>query len=126
MFAAACRGDVELVRFHLEAGVDADFSHPEFQETALVAAVLARHGDVADLLLDHGADPALLSVADGLTPLEAARSTGLATVERRLRSLGAGQPYDDAPQDGVRAAAGGSAGGAPAARRRRRGGRCCT
>ena len=28
-FAAACAGDVELVRHHLDAGVDVDFVHPE-------------------------------------------------------------------------------------------------
>ena len=47
MFAAACRGDVELVRFHVEAGVDVNYAHPEFQETALVAAILANHETVA-------------------------------------------------------------------------------
>ncbi len=29
-FDAACRGDVEQVRFHLEPGVDMDYAHPEF------------------------------------------------------------------------------------------------
>ena len=38
-FAAACAGDVELVRHHLDAGVDVDFVHPELQSTALVAAI---------------------------------------------------------------------------------------
>lgn len=87
MFGAACRGDAELVRFHLDRGVDPDFSHPEFQETALVAAVLAGHPEVAHLLLDRGADPRLVSVADQLTPLQAASSTGLRDVETRLRRL---------------------------------------
>jgi len=27
MFAAACRGDVELVRFHVQAGVDVNYAH---------------------------------------------------------------------------------------------------
>ena len=89
MFTAACRGDVELVRFHLDSGVDVDYAHPEFQETALVASILAGHEQVAHLLLEHGADPALMSVADQLTPVKAAQSAGLIAIERRLRSLGA-------------------------------------
>lgn len=87
MFGAACRGDLELVRFHLGGGVDVDYAHPEFQETALVAAILAGHEDVADLLLDHGADPALISVADQLTPAQAAQRAGLVRIQQRLRSL---------------------------------------
>ncbi|MBJ7357770.1 ankyrin repeat domain-containing protein [Nocardioides sp.] len=93
MFHAACAGDVELVRHHLATGVDPDFSHPEYQSTALVAAILAGQEDVARLLLDHGADPALRSDLDGLTPVQAARQTGLAGLEVVLRRRGA----EDAP-----------------------------
>lgn len=84
MFHAAIRGDTELVGFHLDRGVDVDHSHPEFQETVLVAAVLAGHEDVAHLLLDRGADPFLVSPMDRLTPLQAARQVGMASVVRRL------------------------------------------
>ena len=68
MFAAACRGDVELVRFHVEAGVDVNYAHPEFQ----------------------GADPTLISVADQLTPLAAAKQSALPALEHRHTLLGAG------------------------------------
>lgn len=43
MFLAAEAGDTELVRHHLAGGVDPNFSHAEFQSTALVAAILAGH-----------------------------------------------------------------------------------
>lgn len=89
MFNAACRGDVELVGFHLDSGVDVDYAHPEFQETALVASILAGHEQVVDLLLDHGADPKLVSAADQLTPVQAAQQTRLRAIEQRLRTLGA-------------------------------------
>ena len=85
MFRAACVGDVDLVRHHLEHGVDPDFIHPEVQSTALVAAILERHEDVAHLLLDYGADTALMSPLEGQTPLLAAREMRLRTVEDRLR-----------------------------------------
>ncbi len=93
MYAAARRGDLELVRFHVGQGVDVDFAHPEFQSTALVTALLAGHADVATLLLDSGASPVLRSVFDECTPLEAALQRsgdpGMAEVATRLRAAGA-------------------------------------
>jgi uncharacterized protein len=86
MFHAACEGDVELVRYHVENGVDVDYAHPEFRSTALVASLLAGHEKVAHLLLDHGADPLLESELDGLTPAQAARQAGLTGVESRVRT----------------------------------------
>jgi len=83
-FAAACAGDVELVRHHLGAGVDVDFVHPELQSTALVAAIEERRSDVALLLLDHGASPTLVSPLEAMTPLQAARAAGLGAVVDRL------------------------------------------
>ena len=82
--AAACAGDVELVRHHLDAGVDVDFVHPELQSTALVAAIDEGRSDVALLLLDRGASPALRSPLEGTTPVEAARAAGLDDVVARL------------------------------------------
>ncbi|MDP3891300.1 ankyrin repeat domain-containing protein [Nocardioides sp.] len=87
MYQAACDGDVELVRHHVEHGVDVDFAHPEFQSTALVASILAGHEDVAHLLLDHGADPSLVSPFDEATPVEAARQAGLTALGARLVAL---------------------------------------
>lgn len=92
LFGAACRGDVELVRFHADHGVDLDHAHPEFQETALVAAILGGQAEVAHLLLDLGADPTLVSPADELTPLGAARQVGDGGLVQRLESLEAGSP----------------------------------
>lgn len=89
LFAAACRGDLELVRYHAEQGVDLDFAHPEFWSTPLVACVLAGQEDAAHLLLDLGADPRCRSELDEATPVEAARQMGMAGLEKRLVELGA-------------------------------------
>jgi ankyrin repeat protein len=83
-FAAACAGDVELVRHHLDAGVDVDFIHPELQSTALVAAIEEGREDVALILLDHGASSTLRSPLEGATPLQAARTAGLDRLVARL------------------------------------------
>ncbi len=89
LFRAACAGDVELVRYHATLGVDLDYQHPEFLSTPLVACILAGQAETAGVLLDHGADPNLLSDLDGLTPVQAARKSGLTAIEQRLLDLGA-------------------------------------
>ncbi len=89
MFNAACSGDLALVEYHVKAGADMNYAHPEFLATPLVASILARQEAVALFLLDQGANPHLLSEFDGMTPIQAARQVGLATVESRLVALGA-------------------------------------
>lgn len=84
LFRAACAGNLPLVEHHLDQGIDVDFIHPELQSTALVAAIEEGQVDVALLLLDRGADPALRSPLEGLTPLEAARAAGMTRVVERL------------------------------------------
>ncbi|MBB2486184.1 ankyrin repeat domain-containing protein [Mitsuaria sp. WAJ17] len=88
LFHAACNGDLELVRYHTIKGVDLNYAHPEFLGTPLVACILAGQEAVALYLLEHGADPHLLSEFDGATPLQAARRAGLATVAQRLLAMG--------------------------------------
>ena len=89
MFLAAVDGDVDLVRYHLDQGVDVDFVHAEFQSTVLVASILAGQEEVAHLLLDHGADPAATSPLEGQTPIEAAREVAMLGIVRRLDAAGA-------------------------------------
>ncbi|WP_262849690.1 hypothetical protein [Mumia quercus] len=89
MFGAACTGDVALVQYHLDQGVDVDYAHPELQSTALVASILARQEEVAGVLLDHGADPHLESELDEMTPAQAARHMRMTALSARLSGLGA-------------------------------------
>jgi len=100
LFLAACDGRIELVRYHVKNGVDVNYAHPEFLSTPLVACILARQEAVAGLLLDHGADPLLLSEFEGLTPVQAARQAGLAELEARLRAMGAPDPVVPAKSRG--------------------------
>jgi uncharacterized protein len=92
MFDAACSGDVELLRYHLDNGVDVDYAHPEYQSTALVASILAGHERVAHILLDHGADPLLRSDLEEMTPIQAAHLAGCPSVAARLLDLGVPAP----------------------------------
>ena len=97
MFSAATAGDLELVEYHVDRGVDVDYVHPEILGTALVSSILAKKEAVALYLLDSGADPNLISDFEGLSPLAAARQAGLESVESKLLALGA----DDGVDDGV-------------------------
>ncbi len=92
MFNAACDGDLDLVEYHVKAGVDINFAHPEFLATPLVASILARQETVALYLLESGANPHLLSEFDGLTPIQAAQQSGLLEVVAKLSALGAVAP----------------------------------
>ena len=55
----------------------------------LVAVIDLGQERMAHLLLDHGADPTLISVLEGQTPLEAAQARGLTSVVERLVAMGA-------------------------------------
>lgn len=89
MFDAAVAGDLGLVQYHVKAGVDVNYAHPEFLSTPLVAAILAKQEEVARYLLQSGANPNLPSEFDSATPIQAARQVGLATLEEELVKLGA-------------------------------------
>lgn len=99
MFNAGCDGDLALVQYHVRAGVDVNYAHPEFLSTPLVAAILAGQQEVALYLLDHGALPDLPSEFDGLTPMQAAVKVGLTAVADRLHELGVARlPVAATPQ----------------------------
>jgi uncharacterized protein len=92
MYQAGCDGDLALVEYHVKAGVDVNYAHPEFLSTPLVAAILAGQQEVALYLLAHGANPHLPSEFDAATPMQAARRAGLTAVEDRLCELGVARP----------------------------------
>jgi hypothetical protein len=100
MFNAACDGELALVQYHVKAGVDLNYAHPEFLATPLVASILAGQEAVAMFLLENGANPHLLSEFDGVTPVQAARRMGLAGVEAKLVALGATQREPETKKQG--------------------------
>jgi ankyrin repeat protein len=73
LYTAASEGDLDRVRYHLRAGVNPNYQHPEVLCTPLVASLIHGHSEIAHYLLAHGADPGLRSDFDDMTPLEAAR-----------------------------------------------------
>ena len=64
LFKAACEGDLALVRYHVDAGVDLNYAHPEFFSTPLVGAIRAKQEAVALFML-----PVLIAIAIGMLRL---------------------------------------------------------
>ncbi len=89
MYQATLAGDLALVRYHISAGVNPNYQHPEILCTPLVASLIHGHDEIAQYLLAQGADPNLRSELDGLTPLAAARKHGRGAIVTRLQQLGA-------------------------------------
>lgn len=89
LYGASLEGDLARVRYHLDAGVDPNYQHPEVMCTPLVASLIHGHDAVAQCLLDHGANPQLRSDFDGLTPLQAARRYGRTALVGVLLDRGA-------------------------------------
>lgn len=98
MFDAACAGDLALVKYHVNAGVEIDYVHPEYLSTTLVACILSRQEKVAQFLLDNGASPHLQSLLEGQSPIQAAYSAGQSSLVARLVALGASPPLEKNPQ----------------------------
>ena len=73
LFAAAQKGDLELVKYHLRMGVNPNYQHPEFMTTPLIAAIEKQQFEVAKCLLENGADPAIKEDFGPNTPLAVAQ-----------------------------------------------------
>lgn len=89
LYQAAVDGDLALVQHHIREGVNPNHQHPEILRTPLVAALVEGQLAVARFLLDHGADPSLVSELDNLSPLQAARRHGHREMVALLQGLGA-------------------------------------
>lgn len=90
-YAAAERGDLACVRYHLSAGVDVNYQHPEVMLSALVISTMQGHEAVVRLLLNHGADANLPAELGDLMPLHLARERGHTAIASLLLAHGAQQ-----------------------------------
>ena len=67
-------GDVSLVKYHLSKGVDPNYEHPELMTTALIESINFDRYEIAELLLESGADPTLNAWISSDNPLKIAKS----------------------------------------------------
>lgn len=68
-------GDLAVVQYHLEMGMDPNWQHPECMSTPLLEAIRAGNRKVVKLLLEHTpntADPTVPGDWEGQTPMELA------------------------------------------------------
>jgi len=73
MFKGVQDGDYTLVEYYLKMGVDPNYQHPEFLAAALVESVRFNQLEIAQLLLNYGANPNIKEVWWGETPLSVAK-----------------------------------------------------
>lgn len=93
LYRAVDEGDLSLVKFHTQNGVNLNYQHPEILMTALVTAIKNGHTEIAIYLLNSGADPRLESFFDQLTPLKAALKYQNTQVLNKLKDLGVKKPW---------------------------------
>ncbi len=74
MYLAAESGDLQLVRFYLELGVDPNYQHPEVMATVLFVSIKMGHAQIVELLLSYGADPMIKSILEGLDAWQVAQA----------------------------------------------------
>jgi len=73
---AATEGDLSLIKYHLNNGIDPNFQHPEFMTTPLLEAVKLNQKESVEVLLRYHptnrADPTVAGDWEGTTPIEEA------------------------------------------------------
>lgn len=66
-------GDLNLVKYHIENGIDLNYQHPEFLTTPLIESIEHRQPEVTACLLANGADPKLNPGFSSDSPIAVAR-----------------------------------------------------
>lgn len=74
MILAVQQGDLSLVEYHINMGVDPNYQHPEFLTAPLLESIRFGQLEVARFLLEHGADPNVKEIFDASTPLSIAHA----------------------------------------------------
>lgn len=73
MFAGVEKNDFELVRYHIDKGIDLNYQHPEFLTSPLIESIRRGHMQMMSFLLEQGASPDLKEAESGKTPLAIAK-----------------------------------------------------
>lgn len=73
LFNACTQGDLALVQYHVETGIDINYQHPEFLTTPLIESIRSGHNEIAKFLLEQGADPHTKEIWGNHTPLSMAK-----------------------------------------------------
>ncbi len=93
MLSAVQEGDLELVKYHLEKGVNPNYQHPEFLTTPLIESISFQQYEIAKYLLDNGADPTLKAGFSLDSPLSVAKQTKNRELIKLLKSYLPKKPF---------------------------------
>jgi len=74
MFKAVQDGDIEMVRYYLKMGINPNYQHPEIMAAPLVESIRFNHLNIAQLLLENGANPNIEEDMEGDTALFIAKA----------------------------------------------------
>ena len=70
----ACQvGDMDLLQYYLDKGVNPNYQHPEFLTTPLITSIEHGHEALTKLLLEKGADPKLKAGFSEDSPMKVAK-----------------------------------------------------
>ena len=75
LFSAAESGDLDLVKYHIRNEIDPNYQHPEVMTTPLIVSIENEHFEVAEFLLQNGADPSIKEIFGNQTALSMAKKT---------------------------------------------------
>ncbi|MEM7572123.1 MAG: ankyrin repeat domain-containing protein [Bacteroidota bacterium] len=73
MLVAVQNGDLPLVKYHIESGINPNYQHPELLTTPLIESISFQQYEIAEYLLNHGADPELKAGFSTDSPLKVAK-----------------------------------------------------
>jgi len=86
MIYAIQDGDIDLVRYHMQRGVNPNYQHPEFMTTPLIECIYHDRLEIAQFLLKSGADPSLCIGFSSDSPLSLARQSKNAAMVTLLKT----------------------------------------
>ncbi len=69
MFRGVEINDIELVKYHIQNGIDPNYQHPETLTSALIESIQRNHLEIMEFLLQNGALPDLKEVFTDKSPM---------------------------------------------------------
>ncbi len=82
---AARDGDLSLLRYHLDNGVNPNYQHPELLTTPLIESIEHHQPEITTYLLANGADPKLNAGFSSDSPIAIARKVNNEVAVQLLR-----------------------------------------
>lgn len=93
MLVAVQKGDFDLVKYHIESGVDPNYEHPELMTTALIECIENDRLEIAKYLLEHGANPKQNAWLSSDNPIKVAKGRGKQEFVKLMKEYAPGKKF---------------------------------